>query len=359
MGLATTEALDNLAYRVDTPGIKAFVRGDQPGRDARRLDQPDPAQPRRRDAQAAQGGGRGARPEGADQDAVPAHLPDLPGDVRRPAPARPAPDLEDARVAERWPTPRNADTAPRGRADRLRLRHRRRQHAPPHARAARAAHARRPGEGIVLRPAWSIHTAFMRFPIDVVFVDADQVVMRIEPTPAPVQDGLVPRRARGRRAARRRVRAARARGRRPRRLGLAQRRQRRSRSQESPVAAGRAAGHGARRERRPAVRQAGAVPPRGPRASRSATRPVPVALAGSLEDADVDAVLLDAGTSLGDGLRLSNAARAQRPELPVVLVAEAPGEQAPESVARLRQVGRDRGGDRRPRAGAIAENGAA
>lgn len=37
----------------------------------------------------------------------------------------------------------------------------------------------RPGDGIVLRPGWSIHTAFMRFPIDVVFVDADQVVLRI------------------------------------------------------------------------------------------------------------------------------------------------------------------------------------
>jgi uncharacterized membrane protein (UPF0127 family) len=35
-----------------------------------------------------------------------------------------------------------------------------------------------PGEGIVLRPGWSIHTAFMRYPIDVVFVDADQVVLR-------------------------------------------------------------------------------------------------------------------------------------------------------------------------------------
>jgi uncharacterized membrane protein (UPF0127 family) len=36
-----------------------------------------------------------------------------------------------------------------------------------------------PGEGIVLRPGWSIHTAFMRYPIDVIFVSADQVVLRI------------------------------------------------------------------------------------------------------------------------------------------------------------------------------------
>ena len=38
----------------------------------------------------------------------------------------------------------------------------------------------RAGEGMVLRPGWSIHTAFMRFPIDAVFLDADQVVMKIE-----------------------------------------------------------------------------------------------------------------------------------------------------------------------------------
>src|SRR5919198_2622474 len=39
-----------------------------------------------------------------------------------------------------------------------------------------------PGEGMVLRPAWNVHTAFMRFPIDVVFLDADQVVIRIAPS---------------------------------------------------------------------------------------------------------------------------------------------------------------------------------
>ncbi|HXF97688.1 MAG TPA: DUF192 domain-containing protein, partial [Gaiellaceae bacterium] len=43
----------------------------------------------------------------------------------------------------------------------------------------------REGEGMVLRPAWSIHTAFMRFPIDVVFLDADQVVIKIEPNVRP------------------------------------------------------------------------------------------------------------------------------------------------------------------------------
>jgi uncharacterized membrane protein (UPF0127 family) len=41
------------------------------------------------------------------------------------------------------------------------------------------------GEGIVLRPGWSIHTAFMRFPIDVVYVDANQVVMKVVPNLKP------------------------------------------------------------------------------------------------------------------------------------------------------------------------------
>jgi uncharacterized protein len=34
-------------------------------------------------------------------------------------------------------------------------------------------------EGLLLAPAWSIHTWFMRFPIDVVFVDRDGVVVRV------------------------------------------------------------------------------------------------------------------------------------------------------------------------------------
>jgi uncharacterized protein len=36
-----------------------------------------------------------------------------------------------------------------------------------------------PGDGIVLRPGWSIHTAFLLFPIDVAFVNADQVVVKV------------------------------------------------------------------------------------------------------------------------------------------------------------------------------------
>jgi uncharacterized membrane protein (UPF0127 family) len=40
-------------------------------------------------------------------------------------------------------------------------------------------------EGILLRPAGSIHTIFMRFPIDVVFLDRDLVVVAIEPELRP------------------------------------------------------------------------------------------------------------------------------------------------------------------------------
>jgi uncharacterized membrane protein (UPF0127 family) len=41
------------------------------------------------------------------------------------------------------------------------------------------------GEGLLLRPAGSIHTAFMRFPIDAVFLDADMRVLRVAPNLPP------------------------------------------------------------------------------------------------------------------------------------------------------------------------------
>jgi uncharacterized protein len=36
------------------------------------------------------------------------------------------------------------------------------------------------GEGILLRPCGSVHTFFMRFPIDVVFLDRDLTVLAVE-----------------------------------------------------------------------------------------------------------------------------------------------------------------------------------
>jgi uncharacterized protein len=52
-----------------------------------------------------------------------------------------------------------------------------------------------PGEGILLRPAAAVHTFFMRFPIDAVFLDRDLVVLRV------VRE-LVPWRAAAQRGAR-------------------------------------------------------------------------------------------------------------------------------------------------------------
>ena len=42
-----------------------------------------------------------------------------------------------------------------------------------------------PEEGILLKPASSVHTWFMRFPIDVVFLDRDMSVLRVVPRLGP------------------------------------------------------------------------------------------------------------------------------------------------------------------------------
>ena len=41
------------------------------------------------------------------------------------------------------------------------------------------------GEGLLLRPAASIHTFFMRFPIDAVWVDRDLNVLKVSPDLGP------------------------------------------------------------------------------------------------------------------------------------------------------------------------------
>lgn len=37
----------------------------------------------------------------------------------------------------------------------------------------------RSGQGMLIRPTWSVHTWFMRFAIDVVFLDADLTVLKL------------------------------------------------------------------------------------------------------------------------------------------------------------------------------------
>ena len=186
------------------------------------------------------------------------------------------------------------------------------------------------GQGLVLRPAWSIHTAFMRFPIDVVFVDSELVVLRIE-------ENLRSFKTASCRGAREVVELPAGECER-RGLQAGDRIAWASRNvvndiamQESPAL---------QAERRGTVLVASGDQ-RFVKLSRFllegkgiavGDQSVTAALGGSLEDADVDAVLLDGATSMADGLRALTAARAQRPELPMVLVAETPGPRPPESI---------------------------
>ena len=41
------------------------------------------------------------------------------------------------------------------------------------------------GEGLLIRPTNSVHTFFMRFPIDVVFLDRDETIVKIADNVAP------------------------------------------------------------------------------------------------------------------------------------------------------------------------------
>ena len=54
------------------------------------------------------------------------------------------------------------------------------------------------GDGLLLRPAPSVHTAFMRFPIDVVFLDRDLQVLKVVEALRP--GGRRPRGGRARRS---------------------------------------------------------------------------------------------------------------------------------------------------------------
>ena len=190
--------------------------------------------------------------------------------------------------------------------------------------------ALRPDEGIVLRPAWSIHTAFMRFSIDVVFVDAEQVVMRIAP-------GLRPFKTASCRGAREVVELAAGECAR-RGLAPGDRVAWASRDLVNTLEIKESA---ALQVDRVGTVLVASTDQRFVKLARFLLegrgiaiegQTVPASLPGSLADANVDAVLLDAGVSLGDGLRALKNARAQRPNVPFVLVAEAPGDRAPVSV---------------------------
>jgi len=186
------------------------------------------------------------------------------------------------------------------------------------------------GHGIVLRPAWSIHTAFMRFPIDVVFIDSELVVMRIE-------ENLRSFKTASCRGAREVVE-----------LPAGECERRGLQAGDRIAWASRNIVNDIAMQESPALqteRQGTVLVASGDQRFVKLSRfllegkgiavgdqSVSATLDGSLEDADVDGVLLDGAMSTADGLRALTAARAQRPELPVVLVAESPGPRLPQSV---------------------------
>jgi uncharacterized membrane protein (UPF0127 family) len=183
-----------------------------------------------------------------------------------------------------------------------------------------------PGEGMVLRPAWNVHTAFMRFPIDVIFLDADQVVIRIEAE-------LAPWRTVSCRGAREVVELA---------AGECARRG--LQTGDRVAWASRTAAE-LRADRKTPQLDDGPEEPRARVlvASRDARflklarfllsgRDLevdelhsPERLAELVGETDVDLAVLDGGNKVADALRTANAARARRPQLPIVLAADTGG----------------------------------
>ncbi len=181
------------------------------------------------------------------------------------------------------------------------------------------------GHGVLLRPAWSIHTAFMRFPIDVVFLDADQIVVKIVPSLPAFKTASC-------RGAREIVEL---------RAGECERRglalgdrvawAARAADEAAPVAVAELEG-----ERRGAVVLASTdqryiklvrflLDGKGIAVAASVP-PQRAAEVASGESADV--VVIDAG-AVTEGLRLAHITRARRPEATVVLVGEDAGATAP------------------------------
>ncbi|MDH5333683.1 MAG: DUF192 domain-containing protein, partial [Thermoleophilia bacterium] len=184
------------------------------------------------------------------------------------------------------------------------------------------------GEGMLLRPAWSIHTAFMRFPIDVVFLDHDQVVVRIEQSLGPFHTASC-------RGAREIVELA---------AGECERRE---------LQVGDRVTWAPRVELEDGVPAAGGAsgPTRGSVVVASADHRfaklarflldgqgiavtdvvAPDDLRDAVDDDEPDVVVLDAGDQLGRALRLAHSVHARRPATSVVLVGEGAAARAPES----------------------------
>ena len=185
----------------------------------------------------------------------------------------------------------------------------------------------RQGEGMVLRPGWSIHTAFMRFPIDAVFLDADQVVIKIEHEVGAWRTVSC-------RGAREVVELAAGECRR-RGLEVGDRVAWASRSTVDARAEGAASGREEDDDLEPRARVL--VASKDPRFARLARfllsgrdleveeLTTPERLPEAIQDPAVDLAILDGADAVADALRTANAARARRPEIPVVIAADTGG----------------------------------
>ena len=184
----------------------------------------------------------------------------------------------------------------------------------------------RQGEGMVLRPGWSIHTAFMRFPIDAVFLDADQVVIRIEHEVGPWRTVSC-------RGAREVVEVA---------AGECQRRglevgDRVAWASRSAVdaRADRTSGTFDEEDGEPRARVL--VASRDPRFLRLARFLLggrdleveeltsPERLPDAILEPSVDLAVLDGADAVAEALRTANATRARRPDVPVIVAADTGG----------------------------------
>jgi hypothetical protein len=185
----------------------------------------------------------------------------------------------------------------------------------------------RKGEGMVLRPAWSIHTAFMRFPIDVVFLDADQVVLKIEPEVRSWRTVSC-------RGAREVVELASGECKR-RGLEVGDRVAWASRTTLDVRAERGSTAEWEDEGEEPRARVL--VASRDPRFVRLARFLLggrdleveeltsPEQLPEAVQEPDLDLAVLDGGATVAEALRTANAARARRPDVPVVVAADTGG----------------------------------
>ncbi len=183
----------------------------------------------------------------------------------------------------------------------------------------------RQGEGMVLRPGWSIHTALMRFPIDAVFLDADQVVIKIEHEVGPWRTVSC-------RGAREVVELPAGECRR-RGLEVGDRVAWASRSAADARSERSVSFDGTEDEPRARVLVASSDPRflrlarflLGGRDFEVEELTTPERLPEAVLEPGVDIAVLDGADAVADAFRTANAARARRPEVPVVIAADTSG----------------------------------